>query len=98
MKKLHCEKCGSRLPKRDFLCEKCGHSNEQLIYILEKEYDKRRFIKNVVKTVIWIGVVAGIFLGIVWAARLVAGHDDAAMREIEERRRAESIVILLGET
>ena len=98
MKKMHCEKCGSILPKRDFLCEKCGHSNEQLIYILEKEYDKRRFIKNVVKTVIWIGVVAGIFLGIVWAARLVAGHDDAAMREIEERRRAESIVILLGET
>ena len=97
MKKMHCEKCGSVLPKRDFLCEKCGHSNEQVIYILEAEYDKRRIIKNIIKTVIWIGVVVGIFFWIVWAARLVAGHDDAAMREIEERRRAESIVILLGE-
>ena len=84
MKKLHCEKCGSRLPKRDFLCEKCGHSNEQLIYILEKEYDKRRFIKNVVKTVIWIGVVVGVCFLIVRTAALVAGHDDAAISKIEE--------------
>ena len=95
MKKLHCEKCGSVLPKRDFLCEKCGHSNGQFIYILEAEYGKRRIIKNVIKTVIWIGVVVGIFFCIVWAARLVAGHDDKAIREIEERKRAESIVILL---
>ena len=96
MKKLHCEKCGSVLPKRDFLCEKCGHSNEQLIYILEAEYDKRRIIKNIIKTIIWICVVVGIFFLIVWAARLVAGHE--AIREIEERKRAESIVILLRET
>lgn len=98
MKKLYCEKCGSVLPKWDFLCEKCGHSNGQLIYKLEAEYDKRRIIKNIIKTVIWIGVVVGVCFLIVRTAALVAGHDDAAISKIEERKRAESIVIMLGET
>lgn len=96
MKKLYCEKCGSVLPKRDFLCEKCGHSNEQFIYILEAQYDKRCIIKKIIKTVVWIAVVVGIFFLIVRTAALVAGHDEA-IREIEERKRAESIVILLRE-
>lgn len=71
MKKLYCERCGSLLPKKDIVCEKCGYFNEKLVPVFKNELNKKDNLKIVITTAVLLVLM---FIAIFLIGKM-ASHD-----------------------